>query len=96
MGCLNKPSVPTSDIPGLSTPTVTPGLPSVALGGLLPCCGGTIGGAINPADFLPPLPIPPGPIVPTPIIVALQLLITTLNAAVDALPLSCPLDSGED
>ena len=95
MGCLNKPSLPISDIPGLSLPTIAPGLPSVSLGALLPCCGGTIGGAINPADFLPPTPIPPGPIIPTPIIVAVQELIAALNAAVDALPLDCPLDGSD-
>ena len=94
MPCFNKPSLPTSDIPGLSLPTVAPGLPSVAIGGLLPCCGGTIGGAINPADYLQPTPIPPGPLVPTPIIIALQSIILTLNAALDALPLDCPLDGG--
>ena len=94
MPCFNKPSVPSVSIPLLSTPTVAPGLPNVPIGGLLPCCGGTIGGAFNPKDYLPPTPIPPGPTLPTPLIAVLQTLITTLNSALDQLPLGCPLDGG--
>ena len=94
MACLNAPKIPQISIPGLSLPTSVPGIPAVS-GSIPPCCGGSIGGAINPKDFLPPLPIPPGPVVPTAIIVALQTIISELNAVIDYIAIPCPLDGGD-
>ena len=91
MACLNLPTIPDVEIPGLSLPNVAPAVPQIA-GNIPLCCGGQIGAAINPNDFIPPLPIPPGPVVPTAIIILLGELINALNSAIDTVAIDCPLD----
>jgi hypothetical protein len=86
-------------LPPVPNPLSIPALPAsfppnipIGVGQLgLPCCFISIP-AINPADYLPPIPLPPGSVINTALILLMEEYINLMLAYADLIQVPCPLE----